>query len=93
MNPEETAMPDDPAPAPLDPVTATTAPVGVSSRQIFTVALILLALYAIAGIAVLVNGTAAERTAFLQSIIGLAGIAVGFYLGSSASSRNKDRQP
>ena len=77
-------------PAPIDPVTASTPPVGVSSRQIFAVALTLLAFYAVAGIGVIWKGTEAERTAFEQSTINLALLAAGFYLGSSAGSRNKE---
>lgn len=71
-------------------VVASTPPVGVSSRQIFAIALILLGFYAIAGIGVIAKGDAAERTAFEQSAINLALLAAGYYLGSSAGSRNKE---
>lgn len=72
---------------------ATSAPIGVSSRQIFAIAMTLLAFYAVAGIGVIWKGTEAERTAFEQSTINLALLAAGFYLGSSASARNKDHRP
>lgn len=85
-------MADNPDDAVTDPVLATTPPVGVSSRQIFAVAIVLLGFYAVAGIGVIWKGTEAERTAFEQSTINLALLAAGYYLGSSASSRNKDHR-
>lgn len=73
---------------------ATSSPIGVSSRQVFFVACVLLAIYAAYGGFLLVyGGDGGERAAFGQSTINLAMLAAGFYLGSSASSRNKDHQP
>jgi hypothetical protein len=91
-------MSDDPAPAPEVATSAeqaaTSAPVGVSTRQIFTIALIILGIYAAYGAFLLYSGgDNSERAAFGQSAINLAMLAAGFYLGSSASSRNKDHRP
>ena len=73
---------------------ATSSPIGVSSRQVFFVACVLLAIYAVyGGFLMLTGGEGGERAAFGQSAINLAMLAAGFYLGSSASSRNKDHRP
>jgi hypothetical protein len=72
---------------------ATTPPVGVSTRQIFIVACIILGIYAVYGGFLLVHGgDNSERAAFGQSAINLAMLAAGFYLGSSAGSRNKEHR-
>ncbi len=72
---------------------ATSPPIGVSSRQIFAVACVLLAIYAAYGGALMIQGgDRSERAAFGQSAINLAMLAAGFYLGSSAGSRNKERR-
>lgn len=73
---------------------ATSAPIGISSRQIFVIAL--LAICGWLGVAAWVltqSPDASDRAAILQSAINIATLAFGFYLGSSASSRNKDHRP
>ncbi len=87
-------MSGDPAPADLAAErVATTPPVGVSSRQIFAVACALLAVYAAYGAVLMFGGgDRSERAAFGQSAINLAMLAAGFYLGSSAGSRNREQR-
>ena len=72
---------------------ATSAPIGISARQVFVIALLAIAGWQ--GVAAWVlthNPDPADRAAILQSAINIALLAFGFYLGSSASSRNKDHR-
>jgi hypothetical protein len=79
---------------PVDPVTASTPPVGVSSRQIFIVAMMAIGGWLTIGAWIITHSPdASDRAAILQSAINIATLAFGFYLGSSASSRNKDHRP
>lgn len=73
---------------------AASPPIGVSSRQIFAVALLAIVGWMLVAAWVLANSPdASDRAAILQSAINIATLAFGFYLGSSASARNKDHRP
>lgn len=78
------------APGIEDAIIASTPPVGVSSKQIFIVALTAIAGWLLIAGYILVNGPdPSDRAAILQSAINIATLAFGFYLGSSAGARNK----
>jgi hypothetical protein len=69
---------------------ATTPPVGVSSRQIFLVAMVAIVGVALVSGYMLLNGAdAGERGFILQFWINAATGGFFYYLGSSAGSRNK----
>ncbi|WP_156680079.1 hypothetical protein [Sphingomonas profundi] len=73
---------------------AASPPIGISSRQIFVVALLAIAGWlAVSAWIITHSADASDRAAILQSAINIATTAFGFYLGSSASSRNKDHRP
>lgn len=78
---------------PEEMVAATTPPVGVSSRQIFAIALLAIGGWLAVSAWIITHSVdASDRAAILQSAINIATTAFGFYLGSSASSRNKDHR-
>ncbi len=84
----------EPSPEVKDEQAATSAPIGISSRQIFIIALLaVLGWQAVAAWMLTHSPDASDRAAILQSAINIATLAFGFYLGSSASSRNKDHRP
>lgn len=73
---------------------AASPPIGISSRQIFAVALLAISGWLFVAVWVLTHAPdASDRAAILQSAINIATTAFGFYLGSSASARNKDHRP
>lgn len=88
------AQAEDAAPIIEAEQAATSAPIGVSSRQIFAVAILAIVGWMAVAAWVLINSPdASDRAAILQSAINIATLAFGFYLGSSASARNKDHRP
>lgn len=77
----------------VEAIVATTPPVGVSSRQIFAIALLAIGGWLAVSAWIITHSVdASDRAAILQSAINIATTAFGFYLGSSASSRNKDHR-
>ena len=91
-------MSDDPAPAPepeeaAADVAATTPPVGISSRMIFVVALICIAGFAIvSGYILRWSGDVTLIASVEKSWDWAFAMAIGYILGSSAGSRNKDHR-
>ncbi|WP_380873582.1 hypothetical protein ACFB49_42420 [Sphingomonas sp. DBB INV C78] len=73
---------------------ATSAPIGISSRQIFAIAILAIGSWMIiSGWILLTDASEAERAGIQKAAETIATAAFFFYLGSSASSRNKDHRP
>ena len=88
-------MPDEtPPPSVEDAKAATSAPIGISSTHIFIVAMAaILSFDGIAAWCLWHTPDASDRATVLQAAIGMANLAFGYFLGSSAGARNKAGTP
>jgi len=75
-------------------VTATTPPVGITSRMVFAIVLLAIAGFTLVTIYVLADTTDVTlRSGIVKSWDWAFAMAIGYILGSSAGSRNKERHP
>ena len=90
----EEALAERSATATEQQVIANTPPIGITSRMVFAIVLIAVAGFTLVTVYVLADSTDVTlRSGIVKSWDWAFAMAIGYILGSSAGSRNKDARP